>query len=314
MTNEAGMAEDIKIEASIPVDLFNPGQVFACFGFLEAADVLCGEAEAYFDWSDAVCVRFYLRARGSKSPIEHVLEFLDRAEARAEAVEGSRNIEAWKMAWGPSPIVVTRSNGYPFPDPTSPATLVCALVADGHRLVMDHWGDDTVRDNVKFWAGAGGYPGVGLARDALDLVRGKARAAAGDPFALGAPQSSSFRLDWRRDYVPIDAGFSLNAHTSMETRGFPLVELLAALGLGHARPRRPKRRDKLVYEYGVVGRGASAPAPWLPPSILRAALGTPGVDASRLPWPMRRFRMRLDWPGKKGQARSITTVTEETPA
>jgi hypothetical protein len=28
--------------------------------------------------------------------------------------------------------------------------------------------------------------------------------------------------------------------------------------------------------------------------------------------PMRRFRMRLDWPGKEGQARSITTVTEES--
>ena len=30
-------------EASIPTDLFNPGQVFACMGFLEAADVLIGD-------------------------------------------------------------------------------------------------------------------------------------------------------------------------------------------------------------------------------------------------------------------------------
>ena len=35
-------------ESSIPVDLFNPGQVFACLGFLEAADVLCGHAEGRF--------------------------------------------------------------------------------------------------------------------------------------------------------------------------------------------------------------------------------------------------------------------------
>lgn len=31
-------------QAIIPVDLRNPGQVFACLGFLEAADVLCGPA------------------------------------------------------------------------------------------------------------------------------------------------------------------------------------------------------------------------------------------------------------------------------
>ncbi len=34
-------------ESSIPVDLFNPGQVFACLGFLEAADVLCGDADRW---------------------------------------------------------------------------------------------------------------------------------------------------------------------------------------------------------------------------------------------------------------------------
>jgi hypothetical protein len=32
-------------EASIPVDLLNPGQVFACLGFMEAADILLGDAE-----------------------------------------------------------------------------------------------------------------------------------------------------------------------------------------------------------------------------------------------------------------------------
>jgi len=36
-------------EASIPVDLFNPGQVFACLGFLETTDVLLGNAEGGFD-------------------------------------------------------------------------------------------------------------------------------------------------------------------------------------------------------------------------------------------------------------------------
>jgi CRISPR-associated protein Csb3 len=53
---------------SIPVDLFNPGQVFACLGFLEAAEVLLGDAKGGFDWSEEVNVRFHLRTKGKESP------------------------------------------------------------------------------------------------------------------------------------------------------------------------------------------------------------------------------------------------------
>jgi CRISPR-associated protein Csb3 len=292
-------------EASVPVDIFNPGQVFASLGLVEAAEVLLGDAEGAFDWSDAADVRFWLRARGEASPVASVLEFLARAEVLGEAPEGSENHSAWNGAWGTLRARACEE-GYPIPDPSSPATVVCVLRHGTVSIPIDHWGDGTRRDNVKLWAGAGGYPGVALARDALELVRDRAVASASDPFALGAPQSSSFRIDWRRDYIPIDAGFSLNAHGGrIETVGFPLVELLGAIGLSHARPRR---RSKLEYVYGVAGRRGGA-ARWLPPSILRAALG-----ATPLPFPTRRFRMLLGWPGKEGQARAITTVTEETVA
>jgi CRISPR-associated protein Csx14 len=250
-----------------------------------------------------------MRAAGETSPTRRVLQFIDRAEARAAAPAGSQSLDAWNSSWGPAPIAVDRALGYPFPDPPSPATLACHLSDGTHTLSIDHWGDATERDNVKFWAGAGGYPGAALARDALALVRGHAEGAASDPFAFSAPQSSSFRLDWRRDYIPIHAGFSLNAHDDMATLGYPIVELLAAVGLANARPRRPDRRDKLTYEYAVIGRDQPGDRTWLPPQILRIALG-----AASLPFPMRRFRMLLDWPGKEGQARSITTVTEENIA
>ncbi|MGN6109480.1 MAG: type I-G CRISPR-associated protein Cas8g2 [Kofleriaceae bacterium] len=292
-------------EASIPVDLFNPGQVFACLGFAEAAEVLLGNVEGAFDWSDKGATRFRLRARGESSPIVSVLEFLANAEVYGEVPDGSDNFDAWKGAWG-AVRSRPRGEGYPFPEPSSPQTVVCVLQRGPHAILIDHWGDQTIRDNVKFWAGSGGYPGVALARDALALVRDCALAAAADPFALAAPQSSSFRLDWRRDYIPIDAGFSLNAHGGrIEAVGFPLVELLGAIGLTHA---RPSRHAKLDYTYGVVGRERPSEL-WLSLPILRAALGAP-----RLPFPQRRFRMFLGWPGKEGQARAITTVTEETMA
>ena len=40
-------------EASIPIDLTNPGQVFACLGFVESAEVLLGEARGGFDCQTA---------------------------------------------------------------------------------------------------------------------------------------------------------------------------------------------------------------------------------------------------------------------
>lgn len=300
-------------EASIPVDLFNPGQVFACIGLVEAADVLLGNAEGYFDWSEPGNVRFHVRADGSESPVKVVLEFLDRAEARALAPEGSASLVEWTASWGAIPEEWSRSEGYPFPEPPSPATLVCVLSDGNKKLRLEHWGDATRRDNVKFWAGSGGQPGSALARDALILIRGHAVESFRNPFAFSAPQSSSFRLDWRRDYVPLDLGFSLNPHrnTPREVRamGFPIVELLAALGLSNARPKRPSRRDKLSYEYGVIGVfGSDAPA-WLPLPILRAALG-----GASLPFPMRHFKMSLKEPGQEGQARAITMVTEESHA
>lgn len=289
-------------EASIPVDLFNPGQVFACVGFAEAADVLLGEAEACFDWSKRDAVRFWVRARGSDNPIERVLRFVSVATAIAEAPHGSANIDSWLPTWGPKPVELASRAPYASNDPESPATLVTLLRAGEDELRIDHWAD-TVRDNVKFWAGAGGYPGAALTRDALELVRDRALAAVTDPFALAVPQSSSFRLDWRRDYVPIDAGFSLNAHGgAVQTVGYPLVELLGAIGLTYARPRR--LTSKLEYRYGVVG--TSRDLGWLPLSFLRAALG-----ASTTPFETRRFHMFLGWPGKEGQARAITHVTEE---
>src|SRR5438552_9570698 len=63
--------------AVIPVDLRNPGQVFACFGFLEAAEILCSPAMGGFEWDEDE--RFVLAAEGGEHPIENVLKFLEDA-------------------------------------------------------------------------------------------------------------------------------------------------------------------------------------------------------------------------------------------
>ena len=86
--------------------------------------------------------------------------------------------------------------------------------------------------------------------------------------------------------------------------GYPIVELLAAIGLSHARPKRTER-NKLEYRYSVLG--ITDPETLYDPILLRAALG--GAD---LGLPRRDFVMQLGWPGQENQARCITNVIEET--
>lgn len=288
--------------ATVPVDLTNPGQVFACLGFVEAADVLLGHAMGGFDWAASEPARFRLASAGDEDPVLCVLRFLDEATVTSLAPSGSKNDTG---TWNVDTIVRgSSSRAFPFPDPEKPAKLPARLQdSDGHVIFIDYWGDATRRDNVKFWAGSGGYPGAALVRDALDLVRGRLVDQAHDPFAIDALQRSSFRFDWRRDYVPLDAGFSPNVHGDVVMRGYPVVELLAAIGLTHA---RPLRHNKLNYSYGVAGISGTE---LYDPIFLRAALGSrqplfPGM-------PFRAFRMQLDWPGQENQARCITSVIEE---
>ena len=290
-------------EATIPVDLRNPGQVFACLGLMEAAEILCGPCEGGFTYRGSETnTRFRLSVPGGEDPVERVLGFLASAKVKAVAPVGSaladkdRRIET-----------VTKTDAaFPCPQPDSPSALPAILVDpdEQYAIPIEHWAEvpRSGRDNVKFWGGAGGYSGAALTRDALKLVAGLGAnalaAACADPFNVEAPQSSSFRFDWRRSYVPVEAGFSPNNHkSSMTMVGYPFVELLAAIGLQSA---RPERLTKLAYRYGVSNAT-------LPTVFVRAVLG-----GQSLGFPVRRFRIQLGWPGKEGQERCILDAKEET--
>ena len=292
-------------ESAIPVDLLNPGQVFACLGILEATDVLLGDALGAFDWSSGRESMFRVSAAGTEPPVERVMRFLESARIVARAPAGSTNSDGWKAGWGDAPESDDPGTPFPFPDPNSPATLPVLLRDDaGAEVAIDYWGDATRRDNVKFWAGAAGYPGAAIVRDAIMIVRGKVRQHSNDPFALAGAQSSSFRFDWRRDYIPSHDGFSPNRHgKNIQMVGFPLVEILAAIGVTYS---RPSRKTKLEYRYGVLGYGTG---PLVEPVFHRAALG---AESAPIPGRLfRRFVMHLDWPGQEDQARCITQVVEE---
>lgn len=292
-------------ESRIPVDLRNPGQVFACLGLMEAAErVLGARCEGSFQYEgNETQTCFALAVHGREEPVTEVIRFLAQAEVVAIAPRGSvLSTERWKVATEQRADDDPRSPG---PPPATPAALPIVLRSQGVEVPVEHWSDGgrAGRDNVKFWAGAGGYPGAGLARDALAHVSGLGSNALAeatrDPFQLSASMSSSFRFDWRRDYIPLDAGFSLNDHSTMTPVGYPLVEILAAVGLQNARPARVSPRDRLAYRYGVSSAR-------LPVVFVRAVLG-----CQDLGFPLRVFRMRLGWPGQEGQARCIIDAEEE---
>lgn len=290
-------------KSHIPVDLLNPGQVFACLGFVEAAEQLRLPGVAGgFEWTGDAGASFTLSAEGDVDPVKHVLAFLDEADVVAVAPAHSHyDLEKWKL---PIQYVDSGDDRFPFPAPSSPEVFpACLTDRQGRSLMIEYWGDATDRDSMKFWAGSGGLPGAARTKKALELIAGGAEAAAVDPFALAAPQSSSFRFDWRRDYIPIGIGFSPNRHEGrIEMVGFPLVEVLAAIGLRNARPQRLSNLD---YRYSVI---AAPPGPsLLDPIFLRAALG--GVTQ---PFAHRRFRMRLGRPNDR--ERCITAAFEENPA
>lgn len=286
-------------ESRVPVDLLNPGQVFACLGLMEATEILIGACEGAFQAASGGDTSFCLSVSGESAPVAVVLSFLKGADVLAVAPRDS-DVRAKE------PGVVTharRDSFFPSKPPDTPAALPIRLENGGKSIAVEHWADGSTRDSVKFWAGAGGYSGAALARDALNATADVGPAVwdrdLEDPFNLEAPMSSSFRFDWRRDYVPLDLGFSLNAHGSIRAVGFPLVELLAAIGLQHARPARVKPTDKLRYRY----------AAWMSP--LATALARCVLGGSDLGFPVRRFQMRLGWPGQEGQARCIVDAQEE---
>jgi CRISPR-associated protein Csb3 len=288
--------------ATIPVDLLNPGQVFACLGIMEAAEVLVGPCIGEFiGGRGSTRAQFSVTVDDKINAVEEAIEFLVTSTVTACSPLGSELSAAkWEVDTH-----VREDRAFPFSIPDTPATLP-ALLTDprGRSIAIEHWGDGGAsgRDNVKFWAGAGGYPGVALARDAIELLEPlRSRVPSEvlrDPFAVPFPQSSSFRFDWRRDYVPMDVGFSPNNHgTSIKMVGYPLVEMFAAIGLQHARPHRI---DKLNYRYAVAHAA-------LPTTLVRAVLGGHSLN-----FPSRTFRMRLGWPGKEGQARCIIDTQEES--
>lgn len=316
--------------ASIPVDLKSPGQVLACMGFFEAAEVLLGGVEAYFDWSEAQAT-FVLGADGDKNPFVVVLEFLSKAEiseltpigyVEGGAADGDGNGDEDATPSEPDGGDASDDNepGEVQGRVTTPAfpsgegdrnALPIQLVDAGCRLTVSHWADGSSRDDFKLYSG--NRSANRIATQMLQGVRAKPKKnqSIGDlrnrglqqlwqeqraallraPFDVVTPMGGSFNFDPRGAWTAIDAGYSPNTQKD-GIAASPVVEILAAIGLEHARPDQYETRK---VRYAVWGHP-------LPPMLGRAALA--GAD---LKLPMLRFEFDLDLSGKN----KVTTFAQE---
>ena len=186
-------------------------------------------------------------------------------------------------------------------------------VAGAPDLDITHWVDGSSRNEFKFYAG--NRSAFKIARDMLEGVKTKpskkfaqgrtqnagvaqlwresGQALVADPFDVCVPVAGTFNFDPRGAWKSIDSGYSPDEQ-GHGVEGSPVVELLAALGLEHARPNEFRTRQVRYH----VWKGM------LPPILARPILA--GAEAG---FPLRRFQFTLDLSGKN---KVVTIATEES--
>ncbi len=289
-------------KTSIPVDLFNPGQVFACMGFLEAADVLIGNAIGGFEWGQSGDF-FNLSGDGSENPVRTVLSFLKNAEVKWLSPRSDLS----ERDGGCTQVLPGIASAGDPKAPDLPGILY-GKHDDGleRQIPFGYWADGSGRFATTFKKSTYGASSHVRVKNALDTIKqldlGKAEC---NPFNQVARTESLFRLDPRGVVDPIHVGFSPDSlrkgakgGIDMRVATYPLCELLAVIGLEYT---RPERLDGRLFAYSVWDR-------MLPPSLARAALGG-HLSFGRV----RRFVVE-HMEVKQGGDRKMTDIREELTA
>jgi CRISPR-associated protein Csb3 len=151
-------------------------------------------------------------------------------------------------------------------------TLPVRLKAGDREIDLSHWAEtDSMRDHFRLFAGQ-----QSSCRIVQDMLVGKrplqgarqlwqrdAAALLSAPFDVVTPLPGRFNLDARGDWDAIDVGYSPDKQKHKLVSS-PVVEILAAWGLSHVRPKEVGVRK---YRYGC----------WevpLPPLLARTVLDT----------------------------------------
>jgi CRISPR-associated protein Csx14 len=295
-------------EASIPVDLFNPGQVFACLGFLEAAEMLIGDAEGGFDWREPGA-RFDLRAPSEDNPFAVVLDYLSTIKLKRWAPVGyvdpppkNRSEEQAEQEVGSGGLEIDYSETFIAREGDRMSLPIQLESGNLPSIRLGHWADGSTRNSFKLYAG--NRSGAGIAIAMLSGVRSKLKKGVpvgeiksrgirqlweeqrasllASPFDVLTPMGGRFNFDPRAGWTPIEAGYSPDQQDHQVSCS-PVVEFLAGWGLENARPQEFSVRQVRYAVWGVS----------LPPILARAAL-----SGALSAVPLQFFTFELDLSGK----------------
>jgi len=266
-------------EARIPVDILNPGQVFACLGLMEILEILEGHAEGKFDISENI---FVIRTPDNNHPIESVLEYLLNCEFRMAAPRG----------WKPWEHIKNKTKARKSRDTISKAEKIerimcknedlndtgtnlpiCITYAEKDAFIIYQWCNAAMQQGLKLYSGN---------RSAFDIVKnmlyGKGRGANAikgiyhlykekreemieNPLNTMTEIGGSFNFDPRSTWDAINIGYSIDKQ-KQKILSSPLVEVLSLYCLQYTLPKIIKSD---IF-YGVWGA-------FLPTSLCRVALG-----------------------------------------
>jgi CRISPR-associated protein Csb3 len=226
---------------TIPVDLTNPGQFFACCGLLELADRLWPGAEAWFE-GDAF---FAQTIGGSLEAITAALQSCTVANTMTPKQLARLNVLS----------AMSRKQRAAEPGLEDEKKELESLrrelpiVLAGPLAFLIDWFIDDLAGGSRFktWAGQQSvldiatemHAGIGKVEGLWDSVRGGAL-----PF--------DFDSDLGGQGSPLDIGFSFDPlagseATRIEGTCKPLLELLAFIGLQRFRPREVPRHNRFVF-------------------------------------------------------------------
>jgi CRISPR-associated protein Csb3 len=219
---------------TIPVDLANPGQFFACCGLLELADRLWPGAEGWFERRE-FCVLT-----------------IGQSNSLTELLEAARTLKTWVDKSLEDPLQEEDDDGQSVESEKEPPFKPFELRSDDGRIsiLLDWWSDKS----LKPWAGsmkdrvilramlaainpASNAPFDDL-RAVFDPVKAPTQSTDGKrPRKLNPKKREPFYFDPRRGNKshPLDSGFSPDTH-KMESQCCPALEALCFIGLQRARP------------------------------------------------------------------------------
>lgn len=295
-------------EADIPVDIFNPGQVFACQGFLEIAEVLFGNAAGTFDWKNEADVRFRMRGACNNNPFKEILSFLKSETTIVEWISPCADIK--ERDGGPTIILDHIAASVEPKAPDLPARVNGLFEGKERTIYFGFWADGSTRYHATFKKSTNGASSHIRFMNALSAIRVlESEQTAIDPFNQAFRTESLFRLDPRASVDPIDAGTSPDklrkGHIDLRMATYPMSELLAIIGLEHTRPEALKNNLFRYHVWGGDGTADGLNSGYLPVVLARAAIGC-GLECLA----RRRFVVRHE-EVKKGGDRKMTSIIEE---